>query len=65
VPKELAAAICLVFILEGLFLFSAPGAWKRMASQMTEMSDRQIRFAGGIGIIIGLLSLLLVRGVFA
>ena len=29
--SELAAALCLVLVLEGLFLFASPNAWKRMA----------------------------------
>ncbi|PSD27226.1 hypothetical protein C7E18_09715, partial [Stenotrophomonas maltophilia] len=29
--KDLFAAVCLVAVLEGLFLFVAPFAWKRMA----------------------------------
>nr|EKU9965069.1 DUF2065 family protein [Stenotrophomonas maltophilia] len=28
--KDLFAAVCLVAVLEGLFLFVAPFAWKRM-----------------------------------
>lgn len=62
--QDLAAALCLVFVLEGLLLFAAPGAWKRMVSQLLDMSDRQIRMAGAAGIILGLVSLLLVRGTF-
>ena len=63
-PQELAAAICLVFVIEGLLLFAAPAAWKRMVSQMLDMSDRQIRMAGAAGIMLGLIALLVVRGMF-
>ena len=30
---SLAAALCLVLVIEGLFLFASPRLWKRMAEQ--------------------------------
>jgi uncharacterized protein YjeT (DUF2065 family) len=30
VTHELLAALCLVLVIEGLFLFAAPKAWQRM-----------------------------------
>jgi len=55
------AALCLVAVLEGLFLFVAPGAWKRAAEQLQAMPDRQLRVVGAIVVGIGLVALLLVR----
>ena len=59
---ELWAALCLVAIFEGLLLFAAPGAWKRTVAQMLALSDEQIRRIGGIVLMMGLVSLWVVRG---
>ncbi len=60
--KDLFAAVCLVAVLEGLFLFAAPGAWKRAAEQLQNMPDEHVRRVGGIVLILGLISLWLVKG---
>lgn len=60
--NELLSALCLVAILEGLFLFATPGAWKRAVEQLHAMSDQRLRTIGGIVLIAGLVSLYLVRG---
>jgi hypothetical protein len=59
--NDLWAALCLVAVLEGLFLFAMPGAWKRAVAQMLEMPDRQVRIIGAIVLALGLLSLYFVR----
>ena len=60
--SDLWAALCLVAVIEGLFLFAAPGGWKRAAEQLQNMPDEQVRRVGGIVLILGLVSLWLVRG---
>jgi uncharacterized protein YjeT (DUF2065 family) len=58
---DLWAALCLVLVIEGLFLFAAPGGWKRMAEQMQQMPDATLR-QFGVGMVgVGLLCLYLVR----
>ncbi len=59
---DLWAALCLVAVIEGLFLFAAPGGWKRAAEQLQNMPDEHVRRVGGIVLILGLASLWLVRG---
>lgn len=59
---ELWAALCLVAVLEGLLLFAAPGAWKRAAEQLQALPDEHVRRVGGIVLILGLVSLWLVKG---
>ena len=59
--KELIAALCLVAVLEGLFLFVAPGGWKRAAEQLQLLPDRQLRTFGGLILAMGLLALWWVR----
>jgi uncharacterized protein YjeT (DUF2065 family) len=58
---ELAAALCLVLVLEGLFLLAAPGAWKRMAEQMQQIDQRTLRTIGGGMIVVGLILLRVVH----
>ena len=60
---DFLSALCLVAVLEGLFLFAAPGGWKRAAEQLHAMTDQRLRAVGGLVVIVGLLSLYLVRGV--
>ena len=60
--SELWAALCLVAILEGLLLFAAPGAWKRTVEQMLQLRDEQVRRIGAVVLMLGLVSLWVVRG---
>ena len=58
---DLWAALCLVAVLEGLLLFAAPGAWKRMAERLQELPERNLRMYGGAMVLIGLIALQFVR----
>ena len=51
----LAAALCLVLVIEGLFLFASPRLWKRMAE------GRTLRMIGAGMIVAGLVMLQVVR----
>jgi len=57
---ELLAALCLVLVIEGLFLFAAPGTWQRIVEQMRELEPRQLRIIGGVMVGVGVLALKLV-----
>ena len=58
---ELLSALCLVAVLEGLFLFVAPRGWKRAAAQLHAFPDRRLRTLGAVVLGLGVLSLWLVR----
>ncbi|KRA20012.1 MULTISPECIES: DUF2065 family protein [unclassified Lysobacter] len=58
---ELISALCLVAVLEGLFLFVAPRGWKRAAEQLQAMPDRQLRIVGAVAVAVGVLALWAVR----
>jgi len=60
--KDLWVALSLVAVLEGLFLFVGPSAWRRAAEQLHALPDRHLRAVGGVVVMVGLLSLYLVRG---
>jgi len=59
---DLWSALCLVAVLEGLFLFVTPGGWKRAAEKLHAMPDANLRAVGGFVVVLGLLSLYFVRG---
>jgi uncharacterized protein YjeT (DUF2065 family) len=60
--KDLWAALCLVLVIEGLFLFAAPAAWKRMVAQLLAQPDRNLSAVGGFMVIVGMVALYLLRG---
>jgi uncharacterized protein YjeT (DUF2065 family) len=60
VNHAFAAALCLVLVFEGLFLFAAPRTWQRMAEQMRQLEPRQLRVIGGVMMGVGVLALKLV-----
>lgn len=60
-PRDLLAALCLVLVLEGLLLFAAPGAWRRVAEQLRELPERSLRIYGAVMLGFGLLMLQFVR----
>ncbi|MEO5559043.1 MAG: DUF2065 family protein [Dokdonella sp.] len=60
-PRDLAAALCLVLVIEGLFLFVSPALWKRMAEQLQQIDQRTLRMVGGGMVVIGLIALKIVH----
>ncbi len=62
--KDLNTALCLVLVVEGVFLFALPAVWKRMADLLRSLSERDLRIAGAVMVVVGLLALQLVRRVF-
>jgi len=59
---DFLAALALVLILEGLLLFAAPKAWKRMVAQLLPRPERQLSAMGGFMVIAGLIALYFIRG---
>jgi uncharacterized protein len=55
----LVAAIALMLVIEGILPFTAPKLWRETFRTLTEMSDGQIRFAGLVSMMIGLVILFL------
>jgi uncharacterized protein YjeT (DUF2065 family) len=50
-------ALALVLVLEGLFPFLSPGAWRQTFLKLTQLRDGQLRFFGLTAILIGLATL--------
>jgi uncharacterized protein YjeT (DUF2065 family) len=58
---EILTALALVFIIEGLLPFAAPGRYRQMVAEIVRLSDNHIRVFGLIVIIIGLVLFSVVR----
>ncbi len=58
---QLLSALCLVAVLEGLFLFVSPGGWRKAAEQLRALDDRQLRMIGATVLAGGLVALVIAR----
>ena len=58
----LVAALALMLVLEGVLPFLSPSIWRETFRKVTELSDGQIRFIGLSSMIIGLVLLMMTRG---
>ena len=47
-------ALALVLILEGMFPFLSPTGWRRMFTQLLQLSDGQIRFFAFMSLVTGM-----------
>ncbi|HTP93902.1 MAG TPA: DUF2065 family protein [Xanthobacteraceae bacterium] len=59
---DFIAAVGLVFAIEGLFLAAFPLGAKRAMTATLEMPDAQLRIAGVVSALVGVLIVWLVRG---
>jgi len=59
---DLAAALGLLLVIEGVLPFLSPAAIRRTLARMGTMDDRTFRVAGAASMLGGLLVLWLVRG---
>lgn len=48
-------ALGLVLVFEGLFPFLSPQGWRRLFSQILQLSDAQVRQCGLVCLVLGLL----------
>lgn len=57
----LIMAFGLMLVLEGVLPLVAPRAWRETFRRMTELNDGQLRFAGMLSMLAGLLLILVVK----
>ena len=60
--SDLLAGVAFLLILEGLFPFAAPRAWRRGVAAIGQMNDGQLRGLGLVLSVVGLALLYVVRG---
>jgi len=59
VSEIILPALALMLVIEGILPFSAPTVWRETFRKLIEMSDGQIRFAGLMSMLVGLVLLFL------
>jgi uncharacterized protein len=59
--RDLAVAVALMLVLEGLLPFANPGLLRRALDAMRGLSDAELRVAGLASMLIGLLTLFLIN----
>ena len=59
--QELATAMCLVLILEGMLPFLAPARWRSLVVKLADIDNASMRLAGFVSMMIGLVLLYVVR----
>ena len=57
----LLMALALMLVIEGLFPFLAPSAWRETFRRLMQLSDGQIRFFGLSSMLAGLILLFISR----
>jgi uncharacterized protein YjeT (DUF2065 family) len=60
-PHDLAAALCLLLVIEGLLLLVAPRQWQNMVREALKLPARTLRVFGVVAVAVGLLVLQLTR----
>ena len=58
---DFLSAIGLVFILEGLLLFSSPKRLKKILQIVTIYPENKIRIIGGVSVLLGIVLLWIIR----
>lgn len=59
--QDLMAATALVFVFEGMLPFLSPTRYRQVMSQVLGIPDARLRVLGLVSMIVGLLTLYLVR----
>jgi uncharacterized protein len=62
-PDAIWIALALLLVLEGLMPAINPSGWRRMFEQLMQLSDHQIRTAGLISMVIGLVLLWVIQAI--
>lgn len=50
---DLAKALCLVLVIEGIMPFVAPRRWRNLAQLMAQIDDRTMRLMGFTSMVLG------------
>ena len=59
--SDIATALCLVLIIEGVLPFLYPARWRALAQSLADVDDKTMRIVGFASMLIGTALLYLVR----
>lgn len=59
--QDLAIALSLVLVIEGILPFLSPRSWRDMIMQVAQLSERQLRIMGLTSMLAGLFLLTLLK----
>jgi hypothetical protein len=59
--RDLGAAVALMLVLEGVLPFLNPAGLRRLGQLLQELTDRQIRVAGLVSMLLGVVLLYILR----
>jgi uncharacterized protein len=59
--KELAVALCMVLVIEGILPFLSPRSWRSVAEMARQVDDATVRMLGFASMVVGTTLLYLVR----
>ena len=59
--KELAVALCMVLVIEGILPFVSPRSWRSVAEMARQVDDATVRMLGFASMVVGTTLLYLVR----
>ena len=59
--NEIAIALCLVLVIEGIMPFLCPRRWRALAMTLADVPDSTMRVAGLVSMLTGTLLLYLIR----
>jgi uncharacterized protein YjeT (DUF2065 family) len=58
--EDLVRALCLMLVIEGILPFLYPARWRRLVVALGSVSDRQLRVAGLMSMLIGVALLFII-----
>lgn len=58
---EIAVAVCLMMVIEGIIPFLAPQRWRKMVQYLAEIDDRNMRMMGLSSMLIGTVMLYIIN----
>ncbi|MGC3961744.1 MAG: DUF2065 domain-containing protein [Rhodocyclaceae bacterium] len=59
--RYLLTAFALMLVLEGIFPFLAPAAWRETFQRLTRLANGQVRFVGLASMLVGVVLLFFVK----
>ena len=58
---DLAVALCLMLVIEGIIPFIDPRRWRRMLKMLDQVDDRTVRVIGLCSMLVGTIMLVIIN----